>query len=406
MTEKLYYQDAYIKDFEAEVTEVKEDDHGCRVRLNRTAFYPEGGGQGADHGTMELPDGQTLQVTDVQELEGDIWHFVNIGGKSQAVAAEETPPTSADILPGTHIRGTIDWPRRFDHMQQHSGEHIVSGMICRRFGCDNVGFHLGEDAVTIDFNTSLNMELATEIEQQANAYIWENHPFRAIYPTAEELKSIEYRSKKELEGEVRITSFPGADCCACCGTHVSGSAQIGLVKFISAKPFHDGTRLELLCGARAMKYLTMNFRENKAAAVQLSTSEEHTSEHVAKLLEDHLRVKAAAAAMEDRMFHMWAETFRGKGDTLVIEDQLTADQARTLADLIADCCGGMAAVFARAGDRYNYAVIKRDSDISAFIKDMNQALTGRGGGRNGFAQGSVGAGKAAIEAFFAAKASV
>ena len=436
MTEKLYYEDAYKKEFKATIEEAAEEEKGFRVRLDRTAFYPEGGGQGADHGILELADGRMLQVFDVQELEGEVWHYVkwcageagraavssSADNQAEQAAVEssagEAVPCASKVIteeksctkeslaisPGTPVHGRIDWDRRFDHMQQHSGEHIVSGMICRRFGCDNVGFHLGEDTVTIDFNTSINMELATEIEEAANAYIWEDHPFQAIWPTAEELKSIEYRSKKELEGEVRITSFPGADCCACCGTHVSGSAQVGLVKFISAKPFHDGTRLELLCGARAMRYLSMNFRENKAAAVQLSTSEEHTSEHVAKLLEEHLKVKAAAATMEDRMFHMWADTFRGKGDTLVVEEQLSSDQARALADLIADSCGGMAAVFARAGERYNYAVIKRDADISAFIKEMNAALTGRGGGRNGFAQGSVGAGKAEIEAFFAERA--
>jgi len=388
MTEKLFYQDAYQTEFTAQIQEWIEDKKGIRVRLDRTAFYLEGGGQGADHGTLELEDGRTLQVKDVHEADGEIWHYIEAGG------------TAGDTTSGTAVTGRIDWARRFDHMQQHSGEHIVSGMICRRFGCDNVGFHLGEDMVTIDFNVRISMEEALEIEEQANTYIWEDHPFEVLWPTTEELKTLEYRSKKELSGDVRIARFPGADTCACCGTHVSGSAQVGLVKFLSAKNFHEGTRLELLCGRRAMEFLSMNYRENKAAAVLLCSSEDQTSEHVKKLLEENLRLKAAAAAMEEKLFRMWAETFRDQGNVLVIDDEITNGQPRALADLIAECCGGLAAVFSRKEDRYNYAVIQKGGEISALIKDMNRELQGRGGGRDGFAQGSVAADRESIEGFF------
>jgi len=398
MTEKLFYQDAYQTEFTAQIQEWIEDKKGIRVRLDRTAFYPEGGGQGADHGTLELADGRTLQVKDVHEADGEIWHFIEAGGTT----GPTTSGTTGSEAPaaGTAVTGRIDWARRFDHMQQHSGEHIVSGMICRRFGCDNVGFHLGEDIVTIDFNVRISMEEALEIEEQANTYIWEDHPFEVLWPTAEELKTLEYRSKKELSGDVRIARFPGADTCACCGTHVSGSAQVGLVKFLSAKNFHEGTRLELLCGRRAMEFLAMNHRENKAAAVLLSSSEDQTSEHVKKLLEENLRLKAAAAAMEDKLFRMWAETFRDRGNVLVIDDEITGGQPRALADLIAECCGGLAAVFSRKEERYNYAVIRKGGEISALIKDMNRELQGRGGGRDGFAQGSVAADRESIEGFF------
>ena len=151
MTEKLFYQDAYQTEFTAQIQEWIEDKKGLRVRLDRTAFYPEGGGQGADHGTLELEDGRILQVKDVHEADGEIWHYIEAGG------------TAGNTTSGTAVTGRIDWARRFDHMQQHSGEHIVSGMICRRFGCDNVGFHLGEDMVTIDFNVRISMEEALEI---------------------------------------------------------------------------------------------------------------------------------------------------------------------------------------------------------------------------------------------------
>ena len=199
---------------------------------------------------------------------------------------------------------------------------------------------------------------------------------------------MEYRSKKELEGDVRITRFPGADCCACCGTHVVSSGQVGLVKFLSAKPFHDGTRFELLCGKRAFDYLAMNYTENTAVAVQLSTSERNTSEYVGKLLEEHAKERTQAQIAEDELLKKWAEQFPAGGKVFVIEDWMSPKQGRQLADLAADRCR-MIAVFAKSGEGYQYSVISRNADISGFIKEMNQALSGRGGGRNGFAQGSV-----------------
>jgi len=252
MTEKLYYQDAYLKEFSAVITDVRSRKDRTEVLLDRTAFYPEGGGQGADTGSIAAGTGLKLEVTDVHEADGEIWHTVSV--------PDGAAPES---LTGVSVTGTIDWERRFDHMQQHSGEHIVSGMICSRFNCDNVGFHMGEDMVTIDYNVRITLDEAHEIERMANEYIWEDHPFVCLWPSSEELKTMEYRSKKELEGAVRITSFPGADMCACCGTHVSSSAQVGLVKFISAKNFHEGTRLELLCGRRAAGYLGMVQSRNR-----------------------------------------------------------------------------------------------------------------------------------------------
>ena len=192
-TEKLYDQDAFLREFDAVVTECYEGKDGsCLVTLDRTAFYPEGGGQPADHGVLG-----GAAVLDVQEREGRVLH------------------TCDRPLPvGRTVRGVIDWGRRFDHMQQHSGEHIVSGMLCAAFSCDNVGFHMGADTVIIDYNAPMTWEQVLEVEDRANRYIWENHLFRAYYPTPEELAVLPYRSKKAIEGPVRITEFPGADRCA------------------------------------------------------------------------------------------------------------------------------------------------------------------------------------------------
>ena len=381
MTEKLYYKDAYIKEFDAVVTAVS----GNKACFDRTAFYPEGGGQPADHGVLTLPDGRTIQVKDVHEQGEEIWHTL-----SEAVPE------------GIQVHGCIDWERRFDHMQQHSGEHIVSGMICSAFGCDNVGFHMGDDVVTIDYNTRISYEQAQEIEKQANKYIWENHAFEVLWPTPEELAELDYRSKKELTGDVRIARFPGADTCACCGTHVAFSGEIGLVKLTSAHNFHEGTRLELYCGRRAMDFLSMNYDANKAVAVQLSTKEDKTPKVVEKQLSEYVKLKADGLAMEDHFFKMWTESLAGQEDVLIISDWMNADQGRRLADMISDSCKGFTVVLTQVpeGSSYRYSVINKDADVSAFVKEMNAALAGRGGGKGGFAQGTLNASEEEIRKYF------
>ena len=397
MTEKLYYQDAYQKEFDAVITKVSEKDGKILLALDATAFYPEGGGQGPDLGTITIEGTDTvLTVTDVHEKEDEIWHTV------------EAADASEDLKEGRKIHGIIDWEHRFDHMQQHSGEHIVSGMICREFHCDNVGFHLGEDVVTIDYNTRISMEDALKIEEMANRYIWEDHPVVIKWPTPEELRTMEYRSKKELEGDVRITSFPGADSCACCGTHVATSGQIGLVKFLSAKNFHEGTRLELLCGKRAMDFLSMNYQANKKIAVLLSTKEERTPEVMQKQLDEILRLKTRLSQVNEEYFRLWAERFRGCENVLIVDDRMEPEEGRDLADVIADIVPGLAAVFTKTDGKegeeiYRYACMQRGADINGFIREMNTALNGRGGGRDGFAQGTVQAQGSAIRDFFRSK---
>lgn len=412
MTEKLYYKDAYLKEFTAKILEVKDlNDNTCLIKLDRTAFYPEGGGQLPDAGILEFNDGIRANITDVQEMEGEIWHTAKL------LSLNSPSDDNSDILSdsyfsdagkssnmhkypaaGNTVRGTIDWERRFDHMQQHSGEHIVSGMICSSFQCNNVGFHMGEEIVTIDYDTRISFDQVLRVEAMANAYIWEDHRLLELRPSEEELKTMAYRSKKDLDGDVRITSFPGADTCACCGTHVSSSAQVGLVKFISAKNFHDGTRLELLCGKRAADFLIMNYAENKKIAVMLSAREDKTFEYVNKLADEISSLKASVSILEDKLISKWVENCKRREYAAVIDDSLNAIQGRRLADALSDVCPA-ALVFTKTDTGYNYAVIKKDHDISDFIKSLNTALNGRGGGRNGFAQGSVKADKDDIELF-------
>lgn len=377
-TVKLYYENAYTQDFTAVVQSCEAVKNGFAVTLDRTAFYPEGGGQPADHGTLG-----EARVLDVHEKDGVVTHLCD---RALSVGAE--------------VSGHIDWARRFDHMQQHSGEHIISGLLCSTFHCDNVGFHMGADVVTIDYNAPITWEQALEVERRANDYIWADHPIRIWYPSAEELAALPYRSKKELTGAVRITEFPGADRCACCGTHVSSSGQVGLLKLLSCQKFRDGVRLELLCGQRALDCLASGWEQARQIGQALSVKPQSAFAAVSRLQEELLSLKEKAARLEEADFAHVAAQYRGAGSVLHIAEPLDGDGARRLCDAIAKAAGGRCAVFAGQDGDYRYAVIESGGDLRQFIKDMNTALHGRGGGRDGFAQGSAACTAEEVRAFF------
>ena len=378
-TEKLYYQDPFLREFTATVLSCEEVNGAYKVVLDRTAFYPEGGGQPADHGMLG-----DAAVTDVHEKGGVVFH---------------TCEKAVEI--GQTVIGRVDWARRFDHMQQHSGEHIISGILCADYHCDNVGFHLGADTVTIDYNADISWEQALDAERKANEAIWADRAVEIAYPSPEELATLDYRSKKELTGKVRIVTFPEADCCACCGTHVLRAGQVGLVKILSCQKFREGVRIELLCGERALDYLGAVYDQDRAVAQRLSVKPQDTLAAVERLEAELSAAKVRMAALEEQVFAAIAAENQDKGDVLLFQPTMKSDSVRKLADAVAHRCGGLAAVFAGADGRYAYALVRADGqDISPLVKELNKALQGRGGGRNGFAQGSVQARQEEIEVFF------
>ena len=378
MTKKLYYDDPFLREFTARVLSCEAVKGGFAVVLDETTFYPEGGGQSADHGALG-----TVRVLDVHEKDGVITHLCD-----------------GALEPGAVVCGEIDWTRRFDHMQQHSGEHICSGLICARFDCDNVGFHMGADVVTIDFNAEIGWDALMEIEARANEYIYEDHPVDIQFHRGAELRAIDYRSKKPLDGDVRIVTFPGADCCACCGTHVTRSGQVGIVKFLSCQKFRDGVRIELLCGGRAYRYLSATWEQNLRVAQSLSAKPTESAAAVSRMEAELGALKLRAARLENQVFAQAAARLTGEGDVLLFEEEMSSDSVRKLCDAVMNTCGGRCAVFAGADGAWKYAVGQADGDLRELVKRLNAALQGRGGGKPGFAQGSCAATKGEIEGFF------
>lgn len=432
-TAKLYYIYAYSKAFGAKVVSCDKADNGrWEIVLNATLFYPEGGGQPSDTGILtkyrkaeeDIPDTMlelafrdngnglnlddfkpqrpcnlriheqteqpevadfTVQVLDVQEKNGIIVHYCD-----------------GPIEPGTELIGRVGWDKRFDHMQQHSGEHIVSGMICEHFNCDNVGFHMGKDVVTIDYNTAISLEDLSPIENAANAYILEDNALCEGWYRGAQLDNMEYRSKKHIDGDVRIVQFPGADSCACCGLHVSGSAQVRLVKFISAQKFSRGTRIELVCGNRAVAMLNDAYRQNAAIAKAMATSTDKTYAIYMKQRKELADAEYRAAELEKLYCEQKALQYKNSKEEIVLlfEDQLSAAGLRNMSLLVSEASGCMCAVFGAGNGSYRYAVSKPGSDIKALVSEMNAELHGKGGGSQGFAQGQVEADEESIRAFY------
>lgn len=379
MTERLFYQDSWMREFCGKILECRSCEDGFQVRLDRTAFYPEGGGQPWDTGYLNQ-----VRVNKVLEQEGDIWHFV-----------EEA------LEPGTEVTGKIDWERRFDLMQQHSGEHIVSGLIHERYGYNNIGFHMGAETITIDFDGEIPEEELREIEYRANQYVWENHPIQITYPSKEELETLEYRSKKELTGQVRIVAWPRADVCACCGVHVKRSGEIGQIMLLSSQRAKGGVRIEMLCGVRVLRYSNQLKEQNRKISGLLSANWKETAQAVERLLEEYQKTRFQLVGIEYEKIARMAEEKKDQGDQLFFENQMSAENSRKMAADVMETCGGYCAVFCgNDQDGYRYAIGKKDGDLRAFVKEMNQKLQGRGGGKPFFVQGSVQASQEEIQNFF------
>ena len=378
MTEKLFYQDSHRSTFTAIVQEVRPSGNGYEIILDRTAFFPEGGGQSSDTGSLG-----GVSVSDVQEIDGKIIHY-----------------TDGPLVEGTEVEGCIDWTERFSKMQQHTGEHIVSGLIHKIYGYHNVGFHLGTDSVTLDFNGVVPKEKLHEIEQLANEAVAKNLPVQVLYPTDEELSKISYRSKIEIEGQVRIVVIDGYDVCACCAPHVKQTGEIGLIKLIGMQNYKGGVRISMLCGFRALEDYYQKEKNNREIAVMLSAKEYETAVEVERLQEELAMKKAKIAELERKFLEQKVETLDVSGEIVCLFEETDPVMTRELVNLLLKKGAKMAAVFSgNEREGYRYVLGSRSLDVRENGKLLNEAFHGRGGGKPEMVQGTVQGKREEIEAF-------
>lgn len=378
-TRKLYYEDPHMDRFSATVLSCQAVKQGFEILLDATAFYPEGGGQAADTGTLG-----GVRVLDTREREESVVHLCD-----------------GALEVGAVVQGVVDYEARFIRMQQHSGEHIVSGIVSRRYGYHNVGFHMGSGIITIDFDGVIPAEDLPGIEAEANSAVWKNLPVKCWVPSPEELPTVTYRAKRALPWPVRIVQIPGFDSCACCGTHVKATGEIGIIKLFSAMGFRGGTRMEMSCGIRALEILNHAYEQNRLVSQAFSAKITETGAAAQRMNEVLAQQKYRLVGLEKQIFAGIAASYAGQGDVVHFEGDLDNTAVRELADAIADTCGGMAAVFSGSDETgYAFCLVTREGDLRSFCKDMTKALNGRGGGKPQFQQGRVQAKKADIRGFF------
>lgn len=387
-TEKLYYEDKNMTSFSAMVVDCTYDAvfDRCLVILNRTAFFPEAGGQKADKGTLNgVP---VLDVTIKQEVITHILEGNCLGS-----------------LPvGTSIEGCIDWSQRFDFMQQHTGEHIISGLVNKHFGWNNVGFHLGYEEVTLDFDGLLSLAQLRDIEVLANQAIWKDLPVHERFPTKDELSSMNYRSKLELEEDVRIVEIPGYDVCACCAPHVETTGQIGLLKVTGVQSHRGGIRVNILCGVRALHDYTEKQDSVTDISVLLSAKPDAVSSAVERLLEESQTRKGRIDILQEELLKAHMDALpapSGLTPVLLFEAELDTIAMRNTVNALMKDYHGYCSVFS-GNDIAGYRFITGSSTLdcrmlSTALKERFQA---KSGGSPQMIQGNIAAARKDIHAFY------
>ena len=378
-TIKLYENDSYIKDFSASVVSCTETEGGFLVVLDKTAFFPEGGGQDADKGEIN-----GIEVLDVQIKDDVIYHKL------------ENP-----LEIGATVDCKIDWDTRFSRMQNHTGEHIVSGVIHRTFGYNNVGFHMNDTLVTFDVDGPLNDEQIRQVELKANQAIYANNSIKAIYPTPEELPDYDYRSKLDITEGVRLIEIEDTDLCACCAPHVARTGEVGIIKIISYIPYKKGTRIEMLCGALALNDYMNVHNANKQIMNMLSAKRFETPMAVERIQTELSNARAESKKLSSELAMLKMEKYIKDNKACVFIDGASYDELRNCSNALIEehefCY-----LFSNTDENnYIYVVSSKENNVRELVGELNKTFNGKGGGRDTYAQGKIAATKEDILKYLA-----
>ncbi len=368
MTERLYEKDAYCKNFNATVVSCEEKDGFFFVVLNKTAFFPEGGGQAPDKGTINGTD-----VLDVQIKDDIIYH-----------------KTEKNFTVGETVQCEIDWDLRFERMQSHAGEHIVSGVVHSLFGYDNVGFHMSEKTMTVDFSGPLTAEDIAKVELESNKAIYRNAKIVASYPTKEELKATDYRSKIEPRDGIRLITIEGIDCCACCAPHPAFTGEIGVIKIIDSCPHKKGTRIEMVAGINAFSDYSALHTSVKAVMNLLSAKRDGIAASVEKLQENANNLKSENSKMSKKLALASLNPVTVNGCAYSVSENMSYDDLRECANNLFENGMRKCILLSKTDENsYIYVVSSAENDVRETVKTLNDAFSGKGGGKNNYAQGKL-----------------
>ena len=369
ITERLFDQDSYLKEFQATVLACEKEEDRWLVVLDRTAFFPEGGGQSGDCGVLG-----TIDVTGTIEKDGIIYHLVQ-----------------EPLQVGQAVEGKIDFSARFDKMQQHTGEHIVSGIVNALYGYHNVGFHLGDEVTTFDFDGELSKEQVLDLENRVNEVVFANVPVVVSYPKREELSTLEYRSKIEIEGQVRLVEIEGVDICACCAPHVKKTGEVGIVKIISCERHRGGCRLTILCGKRALKEYQRKQEISGKISAALSAKPEKLDEAVERLLEQNQQLREQLNQVQTKYLQEKLQGITKETScACIFEENLDSIAVRSFVNAAMEKCDGICGAFLGNDEKgYHYILGSSSMDVREAAKKLNESFNGKGGGKPQMVQGSL-----------------
>lgn len=360
MTRKLYYEDSYADRVSTEVISCEPYGDGkFAVILKETVFFPEGGGQPGDTGHIG-----GVRVTDTQESGDEVLHI-----------------TEAPLKAGDKVDAVIDLTRRLRLMQNHGGEHIVSGIVNRRYGLNNVGFHMGSEDITIDYDGFLDRDALREVEYEANLAVIKNMRITATYPSEKELLTLHYRSKKVLTGKIRIVTVEGFDVCACCAPHLSHTGEIGIIKILDSVKYKGGVRVHLQCGLDALDDYNAKYEAVRSIATRLSSPQGKVDAAVLHLEEEFAACRARCARLRDELLALKVESIEPTdGNLCLFEPDLGTDELMRFAIAAAEKCGGICAAFSGEDMNYRYCMVSRTRDLRSMSRDINALICGKGGG--------------------------
>ncbi len=378
MTERIYYADAFCKEFDATVTACIANGDGFQIALDRTAFFPEGGGQSGDSGMLG-----TVAVTDTHERDGAVWHY-----------------TAFPIAVGEAVHGVLDFDKRFRRMQCHSGEHILSGLLHGLYGANNVGFHLGESDVTIDIDRVLTEEELLRAETLANEAVAKDLAVHAWFPAPEEAAACTYRAKLDITEGLRLVEYPGYDICACCAPHVKTTGQIGIIKILDHANYKGGMRIHILCGEMALADYRARYKAIQGISVLLSAKQSEVAEAVERLKKENETLAASLSALKKALATEMANAAKEAEGNLVFFAPLDGASLRTLVNAALPKCGGICAAFSGEDGAYSFCMASKSVDLRAKAKEIGEALRGRGGGSPEMINGSCSATRQEIETYF------
>ena len=373
MTIKLYDTDSYLSVFDCKVTSLYSDEDYIYIETDRTAFFPEGGGQTCDKGSFN-----GINVENIQIIDGKILHFV-----------KNSDENAKKIKIGSVLSGKIDMKKRFSDMQQHSGEHIFSGIVNSLYGYNNVGFHLGTEVVTLDFDGELGEADICKVENLVNEVVWKNLEIKVTFPSDEELTKIKYRSKIEIDDQVRIVEIPGVDVCACCAPHVKRTGEIGIVRVVNFERYKGGTRVSILCGERALLDLRHKLKQNRLVSNLTSAKQDETAAAVERLKNENEKLKYDIVGLTRDLLSLKSKSITPEERIIIFDKKLQGKLLQDFAISLMDIGEKFSACFCGENGSYRYCIVSRIVNLQPLAKALNSQFSGRGGGKPEIVQGSL-----------------